>query len=106
MIKGLPLQLNDKTEVYLNDYITSNKLEDYNVTVVTGDLHQAAESYGKNFRYRKVLSQYGSSKWIHTNFGSGGPGLSYDVICKQSRKIYKTDEFFEIGNQSNTGVKF
>jgi hypothetical protein len=106
MIKGLPLQLNDKTSVYLNDYITSNKLEEYNVTVVTGDLHQAAESYGKNFRYRKVLSQYGSSKWIHTNFGSGSPGLSYDVVCKHSRKIYKTDEFFEIGDQSNTGIEF
>jgi len=106
MKNGLPLVLNDKVSNVIADYIRVNKLEDYNVTFVSGDLHQSAETYAKNFRYKKVLSQYGSSKWMHTNFGSGSPGISSEVIMKNDNKIYKSDEFFNISNQSNTGITF
>ncbi len=106
MKNGLPLVLNDKVSNIIGDYIRVNKLEDYNITFVSGDLHQSAETYSKNFRYKKVLSQYGSSKWMHTNFGSGSPGLSSEVFCKDDTKIYKSDEFFDINNQSNTGINF
>lgn len=106
MKNGLPLVLNDKVSNVISDYIRVNKLEDYNITFVSGDLHQSAETYSKNFRYKKVLSQYGSSKWMHTNFGSGTPGLSSEVYEKNSRKIFKEDEFFNIENESNTGITF
>lgn len=106
MRAGLPLTLNDKVEKYVADYIRVNKLEDYNVTLVSGDLHQSAETYGNNFRYKKVLSQYGSTKWMHTNFGSGSPGLTSEVMERDSSRIHKMDEFFKIGEQSNTGIKF
>ena len=106
MKNGLPLVLNDKVSNVLGDYIRVNKLEDYNITFVSGDLHQSAETYSKNFRYKKVLSQYGSSKWMHTNFGSGTPGLSSEVYEKNSTKILKQDEFFNIENESNTGISF
>jgi len=106
MKNGLPLVLNDKVSNVISDYIRVNKLEDYNITFVSGDLHQSAETYSKNFRYKKVLSQYGSSKWMHTNFGSGIPGLSSEVYEKNSRKIFKEDEFFNIENESNTGITF
>ena len=105
MKHGFPLTLTDKVEKVLSDYIRVNDLNKYNVRVITGDLHQSCNMYGKNFRYRKVLSQYGSSKWMHTNFGSGSPGLSSEVFEKNSNKIYLTDDFFEIENQSNTGVQ-
>ena len=106
MKNGLPLVLNDKVKNYISDYIRINNLSDYNITFVSGDLHQSAETYGDNFRYKKVLSQYGSSKWMHTNFGSGCAGLSSEVFSKNSNKIYKTDEFFINDNQSNTGINF
>lgn len=106
MKNGLPLNLNDKVENYLNNYIDTNSLNSYAITVITADLHQSSENYGKKLRYKKVLSQYGSSKWMHTNFGSGSPGLSSEVFLKNRNKIYKTDEFFDIENESNTGIDF
>ncbi len=104
MKSGLPLNLNDKTEVFLNDYIDSNDLSDYHISVVLADLHQSAENYGKNFRYKRVLSQYGSSKWMHTNFGSGSPGLSFEVYDKHTPMIFKMDDFFQVQKESNTGI--
>lgn len=103
---GLPLNLNEKTEVFIEDYIRSNNLQDYHVTVVMGDLHQSSENYGKNFRYKRVLSQYGSSKWMHTNFGSGNAGLSFEIFDKFTSMVFKVDDFFETrkGEQSNTGI--
>lgn len=103
---GLPLNLNEKTEVFIEDYIRSNNLQDYHVTVVMGDLHQSSENYGKNFRYKRVLSQYGSSKWMHTNFGSGNAGLSFEIFDKFTPMVFKVDDFFETreGEQSNTGI--
>lgn len=106
MKNGLPLVLNDKVSNVLNDYITVNKLNMYNISFISGDLHQSAETYAKNFRYKKVLSQYGSSKWMHTNFGSGNPGLSLEIFLKNDKVIHKQDIFFNIENESNTGITF
>ena len=106
MKHGLPLVLNEKVENYFTDYVRVNKLEDYHITVVTGDLHQSAETYGKAIRYKKVLSQYGSSKWMHTNFGIGKAGLSSEIFYKEVNRIFKSDTFFHIENKSNTGIKF
>lgn len=104
MKNGLPLNLNEKIEVLINDYINVNNLHKFNVTVVTGDLHQSSENYGKNFRYKKVLSQFGSSKWSHTNFGSGSPGLSFEIFDKFTSTIFKVDDFFFNPHESNTGI--
>lgn len=106
MKNGLPLVLNDKVSNLIADYIRINKLEEHSISFISGDLHQSAETYAKNFRYKKVLSQYGSSKWMHTNFGSGTPGLSSEVYDKNSSTILKNDTFFNIINESNTGIKF
>lgn len=106
MKNGLPLVLNDKVIGVISDYIRINKLQDYTITFVSGDLHQSAETFSKNFRYKKVLSQYGNSKWADTNFGPGTPGLSSEVFFKLSNKIIKCDDFFQLVNQSNTGIKF
>lgn len=104
MKKGLPLVLDFKTENYFNNYIEENKLNNYIITVVSGDLHQSAETYGKKFRYKKVLSQYGSSKWIHTNFGFTKAGISSEKINKHKREIVKRDFFFDKIDTSNTGI--
>lgn len=106
MRAGMPLNLNDKVENYIADYIRVNQLERYNISFITGDLHQSSENYGKNFRYKKVLSQFGSTKWMHSNFGSGTPGLSIEVFYKDTPRIIKTDVFYNIEEQSNTGLEF
>lgn len=103
---GFPLVLNDKIKNYIAEYIDINNLKDYNISFISADLHQSAETYGENFRYKKVLSQYGSSKWAHSNFGSGAPGLSTELFLKDGSKIYKSDEFFDTGSVSNTGIYF
>ena len=90
MKSGMPLVLNDKTEGFINDYIDRKKLRSKYIHVVTGDLHQSAETYGKRFKYTKVMSMYGASKWIHTNFGSGESGVDYEISNLHSPKIYKT----------------
>jgi len=90
MKQGLPLVLNDKVEGYINDYIDRKKIRSKYIHVVTGDLHQSAETHGKRFRYKKVTSMYGASKWIHTNFGSGESGVDYEISCLSSPKIYRT----------------
>jgi len=105
MIKGFPLNLDPKVENFINDYIRINNLHSYNISVITADLHQASENYGKNFRYRKVLSQYGSSAWAHSNFGSGAPGISLDVFLDELNLIQKFDYFFQGTDMSNTGIK-
>ena len=87
---GMPVVLNDKTEGFINDYIDRKKIRSKYIHVVTGDLHQSAETFAKRFRYKKVMSMYGSSKWIHTNFGSGEAGVDYEVSELNSPKVYKT----------------
>lgn len=91
MKSGFPLNLNDRTENWLNDYIDQKELKGI-IHFVAGDLHQSAMNYGKRFRYRRVLSMYGSSKWIHTNFGSGRPGVSYDIV--DGDEVYTKDLLF------------
>ena len=104
-ISGLPLTLNAKTEKYINDYIDVNNLGGYYITFVSGDLHQSAETNGNRFRYKKVLSQYGGSKWVHSNFGTGKAGLSCEVISKKFNVIKKRDIYFDSSAKSNTGIK-
>ena len=89
---NLPLNLNDKVELKLNEYfeeIGKNKVNYKNI-VVKGDLHQFATQQGKNFVYQNIPSLYGSSSWIHANFGKGNSGYCYSVI----------------GKNDNTGVGF
>lgn len=90
MKNGLPLVINDKVEGYVNDYIDRKRIRSKYIHLIKGDLHQSAESYAKRFRYKNNMSMYGSSKWIHTNFGSGEAGVDYEISCLHSPKIYKT----------------
>ena len=90
MKSGLPIVINDKAEGFINDYIDRKRIKSKYIHVVTGDLHQSAETFAKRFKYTKVMSMYGSSKWIHTNFGSGKAGVDYEISNLHSPKIYKT----------------
>lgn len=90
MKKGMPLVLDYKTENLINEYITSNKLNLQNkelqlnnasrIHFIKGDLHNSATTYGKQFRYKSVGSFFGSSKWVHSNFGNTKACVDYDII--------------------------
>lgn len=94
MKKGFPLTLDHKTENFFNDYIDRNKILVPNIHVVMGDLHQSSLQFGKRFRYKRTLSMYGSSKYIHTNFGSGQAGVEYDIVYKNDNKVREGRIFF------------
>lgn len=84
---GLPLNLDQKTENYINEFILTNHLE-YGkkmIHFIKADLHQSSTNFGKMIRYRNVSSLFGSSKWIHTNFGNTPPGIDYDVIYPDTK---------------------
>jgi hypothetical protein len=81
---GFPLTLNDKTEVYINEYLHNNNINSEYTHVISGDLHQTCIGYAKRFRYKKVSSLYGSSKWIHTNFGNTKAAVDFEIVPKDN----------------------
>jgi hypothetical protein len=83
MFKNMPLTINDKTENQLNEFIDYVGLSG-KIHVIKGDLHQSATTYAKKFRYKSVGSFFGSSEWIHKNFGNTKAVLDYDVVTPNS----------------------
>lgn len=79
MKNGLPLNLDPKTEIFINQYIYEKNLRG-NIHCVKGDLHQDAFNASKLFSYRNVPSLFGSSKWIMSNYGLTEPGVGYDIF--------------------------
>lgn len=68
--KGFPLNLNDKTQCWFNDFFadTDMKLLDKKV-VLKGDLHQYSINSVSSFDYINCPSIYASSAYIVSNFG-------------------------------------
>lgn len=79
MFKNLPLTLDIKTENFINEYL-DNKRINGDVVFVKGDLHQSAVTYGRRFVYKSVASLFGSSEWIHKNFGNTPAAVDYSII--------------------------
>jgi hypothetical protein len=96
MKHGLPLHLNDKVENYLRKYLMYNKIDPDTsyVSLVKGDLHMSASQGAYGFRYRNVLSLFGGSKWIGTNFGPNRPGCSYEIVEKYTERILEGNIMF------------
>ena len=90
MFKNLPLTLNDKTENYINEFIDSRGITGgvKKTHFIKGDLHQSATTYAKRFRYKAVSSFFGSSQWIHLNFGDTKAAIDFDIITGDS--IYES----------------
>lgn len=84
--KNLPLTINEKLENYMNDYLYVNNI-DGKVLMIKGDLHQSATTRGKRFIYKSVSSLFGSSNWIHANFGFTPWGCDFSIINSQSEII-------------------
>ena len=86
MKNGLPLDLNDKTENFINQYINYYGLKG-NIHALKADLHQNALSTAKRFTYRNVPSLFGSSKWIMSNYGLTEPGVGIDIFSPDDRQL-------------------
>jgi hypothetical protein len=82
MYKNWPLVLNDKVEGYINQYLDENHI--YTATIIKGDLHQSATSYGKRIKYKSVGSLFGSSEWIHVNFGNTRACCDFSILENDS----------------------
>lgn len=97
MKHGLPLHMNDKTENYINKYLMYNKIDPTSkkISVVKGDLHKDNSEETYNFRYRNVLSLFGGSKWIGTNFGPTKSGCSFDIIEKNTERVFEHKILFK-----------
>lgn len=97
MKHGMPLHMNDKTENYINKYLMYNNIDvkSKTVSVVKGDLHKDTSESTYNFRYRNVLSLFGGSKWIGTNFGPTKAGCSFDIIEKTTERIFEHKILFK-----------
>ena len=81
VFKNMPLTINDKTENQINEYIDSQDLTG-SIHFIKGDLHQSATTYGKKFRYKSVGSFFGSSEWIHKNYGDTKAVCDIDVVSE------------------------
>lgn len=90
---GLPLNLDQKTEMFINTYIDEFKLSGH-LHLIKGDLHQASTNYSRKFRYRNVWSVYGSSDWSQTNFGVNPAGVSTEIVYKNINKVFQDECFF------------
>lgn len=84
MKHGLPLYLNNKTELFINGYISYNKIVSPFIHLIKGDLHQTNSIQCRTFRYKNVSSIYGSSDWIHVNFGYTRPAVDFEIVSKNS----------------------
>ena len=93
MRNGLPLNIDQKTEAFINSYIDMYKLTG-TLHFIKGDLHQASTNYVRKFRYRNVLSLYGSSDWAQTNFGPSLAGCSSEIIYKHKNKVVTLEQHF------------
>lgn len=76
----LPSVLDQKTELYFKRYIDAKGINSKYIHVIKGDQHQASCQYGEFFRYKNVLSMYGSSKWSMTNFMQNTKGVCMDIL--------------------------
>ncbi len=87
MKHGFPFHLTDKVENYINDYINYFNIKADAIHVIKGDLHRSASEEARRFRYKNVMSVYGGSKWIHTNFGTCKAGINFDIVWKNEGRV-------------------
>lgn len=80
MFKNLPLTLDVKTENFINEYLDNKQIFGNKVVFVKGDLHQSSTTYGRRFTYKSVGSLFGSSEWIHKNFGNTLACTDYSIV--------------------------
>lgn len=91
---GLPFIPNDKVSDWIREYISEKNINTEFKHFIKGDLHQSNSFTMKWGKYKNVLSLYGSSKYIHNNFGNTKGGLCYDIVWKHNKKCLSDEIMF------------
>lgn len=100
--RPMPLKLDADTERFISEYIDYHGLSKHLaysqeracLHVIKGDLHSSAEEYAKRFRYKNVMSMFGSSSWIQHNFGAGYKGFEFEIVDANSPLILSGKNFY------------
>ena len=91
---GLPRYADAKTINYFKSYMEHHGITSKFIHVVKGDLHMNNSEYTQFFRYKNVMSMFGSSKWVMTNFMSNTKGVSIDILNLGTNSITEHYLFF------------
>jgi len=99
---GLPFKLDKRSEDFITDYVDYHKLAahvNYSeakscVHFIKGDLHQTGEEFGKKFRYKNIMSVYGSSSYVQHNYGSGYKGFEFEIFNKHEPSYLSGKHFY------------
>lgn len=103
MKHGFPKNIDAKTESWINNYIDyhglqhkvpSARVRGYYLHFIKGDLHQSNEEFVKRFRYKNVLSVYGSSNYIHPNYGFSLPGAEFEIMDLDRYRVQNIKVYF------------
>ena len=92
MNRGFPLLLNTTVENKINEYLDSQYYfpdVNPNITFVKGDQHQHAITHGRRFKYHSLPSLFGSSEWIHKNFGNTPWGSVVTIVDQDGTEMDK-----------------
>ena len=94
MRKPLPLTINDKTEIFINQYIREYNVPGKKIMFVKGDTHVSATTNAKNFIYKSVGAFIGTTKWSAANFGYTPAVCEYTLIDNNSDILNGTIDLF------------
>lgn len=102
MKSGFPKILNAKAEDIITQYIDYHGLskhlkyaqEKVCVHLIKGDLHTSAEEFASRFRYKNIMSVYGSSSYVQHNYGAGYRGFEFEIIYKNRPFVLSGKNFF------------
>lgn len=84
MKKPMPLNMNDKTQLMLYEWLDNRNIYGDNIHFIKGDLHSNSLSSCKKLSYRNVLSLFGASDYSDANYSKNSYGMSYDLIINQN----------------------
>ena len=84
MKKPLPVTINDKVEIFINQYMVEYNIPTFNPIYVKGDSHVSATTHAKNFTYKSVGCFLGNSQWTAANFGNTPAVCEYSLVDSNS----------------------
>lgn len=84
MKRGYPINLDDKSEIFLNQYLSTQKDLKETINIVSGDLHNESMNRAKTFNYWKVGSFFGSSDYCQMNFGNTDAHVNYQLLIEKT----------------------
>jgi hypothetical protein len=80
MKRGLPINMDDKTKVFIYDWLEEQGITGKNIHFIKGDLHNDNINTSYKLDYRNVLSLFGASDYSMLNYSRSDYGVSYEIL--------------------------